>query len=275
MKVKMIHPQRKSILGFSLLLLTASALGGCTRDHRFQPVDMWNKGRLKPYEEVNMPGGTTAMPLPAGAIARGQLRDNDALYTGKTGGKLVTAFPFAITPEVLRRGQERYTIYCSPCHGGMGDGKGQIVQRGFAKPPDYTDPRLVSAPVGHFYDVMTNGYGAMYSYAARVPVNDRWAIAAYIRVLQKAREPGRNGAGPKLTGGGVYSPDLKPMVADEHGEARHGEATGMAPSEAPGVAPGSVVTEKEEAPAAPNPAEGPTPQSSTGEGAAPGQPAKH
>lgn len=206
---------RKTFRNLSLLLLPlASTLAGCTRDHQFQPVDMWNQSRLKPYEEVNIPGGTTALPIPEGVIARGQLRDNDALYRGKANGQLVTAFPFAITPEVLKRGQQRYTIYCAPCHGAMGDGKGIIVQRGFATPPDYTIPRLVDAPVGHFYDVITNGYGAMYSYAARVPVDDRWAISAYIRVLQKARAKAKDNKGvvngPTIPGGGVYSPGLDP-----------------------------------------------------------------
>ena len=214
---------KKTFRNLSLLMLPlASALAGCTRDHQFQPVDMWNRSRLKPYEELDIPGGTTALPIPVGVIAQGQLRENDALYSGKTDGKLVTAFPFAITPEVLQRGQQRFNIYCAPCHGGMGDGKGMIVQRGFATPPDYTIPRLVNAPVGHFYDVITNGYGAMYSYAARVPVDDRWAISAYIRVLQQARAKGRKLGGPTMPGGGVYSPDLKPVEAETGGHETGG-----------------------------------------------------
>lgn len=209
---------------------------------------MWNHSRLKPYEELNIPAGTTALPLPAGVIARGQLRENDALYRGMNGDKLVTAFPIAITRETLQRGQQRYTIYCAPCHSGMGDGKGMIVQRGFATPPDYTIPRLVNAPVGHFYDVITNGYGAMYSYAARVPVNDRWAIAAYIRVLQKTRAKGRKLDGKTIIGGGVYSPDLKPVEAEtgnEEGSAKHGNGE---QKNAPGVAPGSSTTEPDHVP---------------------------
>ena len=99
------------------LLMLAGALSGCTRNHEFQPVDMWNNTRLKPYEPINSSHGTTALPMPAGIIARGQLRESDALYRGKSGDQLVTAFPIAITPEVLKRGQERYTIFCAPCHG--------------------------------------------------------------------------------------------------------------------------------------------------------------
>ncbi len=233
------------------LLLLAGALSGCTRNHEFQPVDMWNNTRLKPYEELKSAHGTTALPMPAGIIARGQLRENDALYRGKTGDKLVTAFPIAITPEVLKRGQERYTVFCAPCHGGLGDGKGIIVQRGFSIPPDYTIPRLVDAPVGHFYDVITNGYGAMYSYAARVPVNDRWAISAYIRVLQKTRAKGRKPGGPTMPGGGVYTPGMKPFEPDtgEHGGAEHGgsEHKSGEHENAPGVAPGSSIPKTDHA----------------------------
>src|SRR2546425_9364546 len=100
---------------------------------------------------------------------------------------MVTTFPIPITQEVLERGQLRFNVYCVPCHSRLGDGQGMIVQRGFPHPPDYAIRRLRKAPVGHFFDVMTNGYGVMYSYASRVPPNDRWAIAAYIRVLQAKR----------------------------------------------------------------------------------------
>jgi mono/diheme cytochrome c family protein len=95
--------------------------------------------------------------------------------------------PPAVTLALLQRGQERFRIYCTPCHSELGDGHGMIVQRGFPPPPDYTIPRLLAAPTQHFYDVITNGHGAMYSFADRVQPSDRWAIAAYIRVLQLAR----------------------------------------------------------------------------------------
>jgi mono/diheme cytochrome c family protein len=109
------------------------------------------------------------------------------MQTGRTNGRLVTTIPLKMTREVLERGQERFNIYCSPCHGRIGDGQGMIVQRGFPHPPDYAIKRLRNAPVGHFYDVITNGYGVMYSYAARVQPEERWAIAAYIRLLQASR----------------------------------------------------------------------------------------
>jgi mono/diheme cytochrome c family protein len=102
-------------------------------------------------------------------------------------GSLVKKFPFPVTREVVERGQVQFNIYCAPCHGPTGEGDGMIVQRGFPKPPNYHDPRLVTAPVGHFFDVITNGYGAMFSYASRVSPHDRWAIVAYIRALQASK----------------------------------------------------------------------------------------
>lgn len=128
--------------------------------------------------------GRSERPVVPGTVARGQLRTDEAFYTGKLNGVEVNTFPFPITREVLDRGQERYNIYCTPCHDRVGDGKGMIVQRGFPPPPSYHIDRLRQAPVGHFFSVMTNGYGTMYSYASRVSPKDRWAIAAYIRALQ-------------------------------------------------------------------------------------------
>ena len=128
--------------------------------------------------------GRSARTPPVDTVARGDLRTDDALYTGKVNGKDVTEFPFPVTTEVLARGHERYDIFCSVCHSRVGDGQGMIVKRGFPQPPSYHIDRLRNAPVGHFFDVMTNGYGRMFSYAERIPVKDRWAIIAYIRALQ-------------------------------------------------------------------------------------------
>jgi mono/diheme cytochrome c family protein len=119
-----------------------------------------------------------------GTVARGQLRLDDHLYTGKVDGKLVATFPFPITHADLERGRDRYNIYCAPCHDSTGHGRGMIVLRGFPPPPSYHIPRLREAPVGHFFDVITNGLGNMYSYASRVSPEDRWRIIAYIRALQ-------------------------------------------------------------------------------------------
>ena len=165
-------------------------LPGCTRDNKVQWISMWNESRYKPMEESRaFANGSSSQAPVAGTVARGQLQDNDALYTGRTGGQLVSTSPIPIDEDVLKRGQERYIIFCAPCHGRDGRGDGMIVKRGFTRPPDYRIARLRNAPIGHYYDVITNGYGAMYSYADRVKPNDRWAIAAYIRVLQ-GTQPG-------------------------------------------------------------------------------------
>jgi mono/diheme cytochrome c family protein len=170
------------------IFAVALVLPGCTRQGEFQPVSMWNGSRVKPMEESPMPGtASSARVLPPGAIARGEAWQGDPAASGRSGGKLVTEFPVRITRATLQRGQERFNIYCSPCHGRLGNGEGMVARRGFPHPPDYAIRRLRDAPVGHFFDVVTNGYGVMYSYAARVPPNDRWAIAAYIRVLQASR----------------------------------------------------------------------------------------
>ena len=120
--------------------------------------------------------GTSARPLPAGAVAQGDL-DRDA----------EAANPPDVTPALLVRGQERFTINCLPCHGAAGDGDGMIVRRGFPQPPSYHTRRLRAAPPQYLFDVITNGYGVMYSYATRVSPGDRWAIVAYIRALQLSR----------------------------------------------------------------------------------------
>ena len=130
---------------------------------------------------------TTGVPSASrveGTVARGQLRTDELFYTGKINGVEADQFPFPITRADLDRGRERYNIYCTPCHDYTGTGNGMIVQRGFPEPPSYHIDRLRDAPVGHFYGVITDGFGAMYSYAARIEPADRWRIAAYIRVLQ-------------------------------------------------------------------------------------------
>ena len=146
---------------------------------------MHNQPKYKPLAATDFFGDRrAARPAIADTVARGQLRIDQARYTGKLNGKDVTAIPIQITRDDLERGHDRFEIYCSPCHGRLGDGQGMIVKRGLRQPPSYHDERLVTAPIGHFFDVMTNGYGAMYSYASRVAVDDRWRIAAYIRALQ-------------------------------------------------------------------------------------------
>jgi len=159
-------------------MVAAGAIGGCRLDMHVQP-------KYLPYEpsEFFSDGRSARQPVP-GTVARGQLRIDEHLYTGKVDGKVVDAFPFPISANDILRGQERYNIYCVPCHDYTGSGRGMIVQRGFPPPPSYHIDRLRQAPVGHFFDVMTNGFGAMYSYASRITPEDRWRIAAYIRALQ-------------------------------------------------------------------------------------------
>lgn len=163
----------------SLCLLMAA---GC------QP-DMWNGARYKPLEESPLlPDGRSSRPRIRDTVAR---EDAPIVSTALEGRvidtKPVTTLPVPLTLELLRRGQEQYAIYCSPCHGPRGIGNGMIVGRGFPAPPSYDLPRLRQAPVGYFFDVITNGYGVMYSYNDRVAPADRWAIAAYIRALQRSR----------------------------------------------------------------------------------------
>jgi len=128
--------------------------------------------------------GRSARPFVEGTVARGQLRSDALLYTGKVNGADSDVFPFPIDAQVLARGAERFNIYCSPCHGRTGQGDGMVVRRGYRRPPSYHDDRLRNAPVGHYFDVITNGFGAMPDYAAQVKPADRWAIVAYIRALQ-------------------------------------------------------------------------------------------
>jgi len=148
-------------------------------------LDMHTQPRYNPLEPSTFfDDGRSARPPVPGTVARGHLRTDEHLYTGKVNGVLADTFPFPITRQDLERGRERFNIYCSPCHGRSGDGQGMIVQRGFKQPPSYHIQRLRGAPVGHLFDVMTNGYGAMYSHADRVSAEDRWRIVAYIRALQ-------------------------------------------------------------------------------------------
>ena len=159
----------------------ALALSGCRQDMHVQP-------KYVPEDASTFfSDGRSERPPVEGTVARGQLRTDELLYTGRLNGVPADLFPFPITPADLSRGRERYNIYCSPCHDYTGDGNGMIVQRGFPGPPSFHLDRLRQAPVGHFFEVITNGLGMMYSYASRVSPEDRWRIAAYIRALQLSR----------------------------------------------------------------------------------------
>jgi len=164
--------------------LAAAVLVGCRQDMHDQP-------KIEPLEaNAFFADGMGSRPKIAGTVARGQLFEDTRLYTGKDeSGALIDELPepIELSRELLVRGQNRFEVYCSPCHDSTGSGRGMIVRRGFKPPPAYTDPRLLSMPLGYFFDVMTQGFGVMSSYAKQVPVEDRWAIAAYVRVLQVAQ----------------------------------------------------------------------------------------
>ena len=203
----------------------AVLLTGCRQDMHNQPrykplagTDFFGDGRsARPEVDGTIPWGrqsATAQPDPA------FLRIDQAHYLGKVNGEDVDYFPFAITRADLDRGQQRFNIYCAPCHSRIGDGNGMIVRRGYRQAASYHTEKLIKAPVGHFYDVMTNGWGAMPSYASRIEPDDRWRIAAYIRVLQLSEDA---------------SLDMVP--ADHRGDLDKNPPSPRPPDEAPAAEP--------------------------------------
>jgi mono/diheme cytochrome c family protein len=177
--VNLVRNKKTCLLG-GLAVLT---LAGCN-------TDMWVQPKTEPLRASEFyADGASARPLVPGTIAQGHLRVDEGYFTGQTNGKWLKDIPMPVTMELLKRGQDRFNIYCVPCHGRLGDGNGMIANRGFElrRPVgNYHTDRLRNMPAGHFYDVITNGYGAMFSYASRVEPQDRWAIVAYIRALQLA-----------------------------------------------------------------------------------------
>ena len=167
------------------LAVAASMLlaAGCRKD-------MYDQPKYEYYDPSTIfVDGASSRPQIVGTVARGQLQADPHYYKGKgPDGKDAATFPFAVDRETLELGRERYQIYCTPCHGRLGDGRGMVVRRGFSPPPTFHAEYLRKKEVGHFFEVITNGYGAMYSYAARIPVSERWAIVAYIRTLQFSRD---------------------------------------------------------------------------------------
>jgi mono/diheme cytochrome c family protein len=159
-------------------LIAAGAGAACRQDMHDQPKYVPLRGTAF-FNDAR-----SARPLVEGTVARGHLRDDELLYTGKTNGNPATVFPFAVDEKVMARGQQRFEVFCAPCHGRTGQGDGMIVLRGYRRPPSLHQDRLRAEPVGHFFDVITNGFGAMPDYAAQVKPEDRWAIIAYIRALQ-------------------------------------------------------------------------------------------
>ena len=164
-------------LGAALSAL--AVLGACRQDMHDNP-------RHEPLEASRVFADTSSSrQLVAGTVPRGQLNEDDLLYTGKVNGQPATEFPFAITRKELDRGQDRFNIYCAPCHSRLGDGRGMVALRGFQRmPPSFHIDRLRDAPPGYVYDVITNGFGAMQDYRAQLTPEDRWAVVAYLKALQ-------------------------------------------------------------------------------------------
>jgi cytochrome c5 len=166
------------LLPFALTTLTLALASGCRQK-------MSNQPRYDPLEASDFfADGMSARPRVPGTVARGELSNDPFLDTGKINGVEADGFPFPVTRAVVDRGQQRFNIYCSECHGRVGDGNGMIPSRGYRRPPSFHTASLRTANTGHFFDVMTNGFGAMPPYGTMIPTRDRWAIVAYIRTLQ-------------------------------------------------------------------------------------------
>ena len=162
----------------SVAVLALVLVSGCRQD-------MHNQPKYKPLRgSALFANGSSARPIIEGTVARGTLQSDEAFFTGKDGGTAVTELPFPVDAAVLDRGEERYNIYCAPCHDRTGGGRGMVVQRGYRQPPSFHVERLRAVQVGYFFDVITNGFGAMPDYRAQMTPRDRWAVIAYIRALQ-------------------------------------------------------------------------------------------
>jgi hypothetical protein len=161
-----------------MLLLPIFLAWGCRRDMQDQP-------KYKPLGQNNFfADGRDARPIPAGTIARDELNDDDPVHTGAENGRFLEMIPLPLTAALLERGRDRFDIFCSPCHGRIGDGYGMVRQRGFWIPANLHTDRLRAVPPGYIYQVIRNGYGAMPDHGDQIPVHDRWAIVAYVRALQ-------------------------------------------------------------------------------------------
>jgi len=208
-------------LRITSVLTALLILAGCRQDMHDQP-------RFKPLARSDFYTDLrSARPPVEGTVARGELREDTYLYTGKIGNNPGNYMPFPVTSELLARGQQRFDIYCAPCHSRVGDGNGVVPSRGFPrKPPSYHIERLRKAPLGYFFDVITNGFGAMPDYASQIAPRDRWAIVAYIRALQLSQDATYADvpAGQKVPseppqfeelGSGATLPVVEPKTANE------------------------------------------------------------
>jgi mono/diheme cytochrome c family protein len=203
------RPSRLSLLA----ILSVSLVGaGCRQDMHNQPK---YRG-LRP--SAFFADGSSARPLVEGTVARGTLQEDEAFFTGKIDKATVKEFPIPVDEALVDRGQERYNIYCSPCHDRTGSGNGMVIQRGFARqPPSYHIDRLRDADVGYFYDVITNGFGVMPDYRAQIAPRDRWAIVAYIRALQYSQ----HAAAADVPGGDPTKVPQQPAGGGEHAPGKN------------------------------------------------------
>jgi mono/diheme cytochrome c family protein len=191
--MKFPHRGWRPLAGIAIVL-AALLVAGCRQD-------MHNAPRYEVFEASDsFTDGRASRSAPAGTVARGWLREDEALNTGKRDGVPVDVIPFAVAHADLQRGQERYTIYCTPCHGQLGDGNGMVVERGLRQAANFHQDRLREERIGYFFDVITNGFGAMQGYAEQVPVRDRWLIAAYVRALQYSQNASINDVPPERRG---------------------------------------------------------------------------
>jgi len=196
---------KRFYLSLGALVCLAAVLTGCRLDMQIQP-------KVTPLRRSDFYGDErSARPLLAGTVARGTSNDT-YLTTGYVGKDVGNDMPFPATRAVLERGRERFDIFCSPCHSRLGDGNGMVTQRGYRRPPSYHIERLRTAPLGHFYDVISNGFGAMPDYAAQIPPSDRWAIVAYIRALQLSQN-----APATLVPPGTQMPPAPPAATETPG----------------------------------------------------------
>jgi mono/diheme cytochrome c family protein len=208
---------------FAILVALLATLVGCRQKMADQP-------RYDPLEASDFfADGMSARPRVAGTVARGELSTDPFFDTGKVNGALADGYPFAVTREVIDRGQQRYDIYCSECHSRVGDGKGMIPMRGYRQPPSFHTPTLRAATTGHIFDVMTNGFGAMPPYGTMIPPRDRWAIVAYIRALQLSQNATVADV-PTTDRARLDAPPPATTGTGHTGGDSHGEAEGAQPS---------------------------------------------
>ena len=192
-----------------VVCLAAAAGAGCRQD-------MHNQPKYRPLRATTFfADGSSARPLVEGTVPRGTLQDDSAFFTGKTGTATVKELPFPVDEQLLSRGQDRYNVFCTPCHDAVGTGRGMVVQRGYRQPPSFHDERLRTADAGYFFDVMTNGFGAMPDYRTQLPARDRWAVVAYIRALQLSQ----HAAASDIPGGDPTK--AQPPAAAQPGPVKH------------------------------------------------------